>query len=335
MEREPASFLPEHIRDVLKRKSSRDTTSRFHTKLHLLLGYVSDTPSYQDLVGLAWTTNDEFKMNKATLANVMGIKLNTLNVNLRDLNFVQIQRDKSGWTYWKRAGFTRTASTIEPEENGAAAKPGRQSTRQLVNGLIGKSPTIPFTLGKVTDDQSELFLASAQKLWFEVLQCSATAQVAIDFAIDRAASRFRYQEQPIENAHDVINAIIRPSLVDAKLGFADFCRFLAMFGPEKTVMLKIAALLTNSNKSGKWLTFEKAKEAVARPSAFFDYAIPNCLVIHHADYSQERVYNIPTTEAATGPYLVDEFGDRYKDWDEWFIRHPVKQQGSVGMLNFP
>jgi hypothetical protein len=108
-----------------------------------------------------------------------------------------------------------------------------------------------------------------------------------------------------------------------------------MFGPEKTVMLKIAALLTNSNKSGKWLTFERDKSAVTPPCAFFDATVPNCLVVHHGDCSQERVYNLPTAEALAGPYLVDERSCKYKDWDEWFGRHPVKQQGGIMMFPFP
>jgi hypothetical protein len=324
MEREPATFLPEHIRDVLKRKSSRDPASRFPKKLHLLLTYVSECPTLEDQIGLAWTNEDEFKMNKSTLAEVMGIKLNTLNVNLRDLKFQQLQRDKDGWTRWKRTGFTRATNGIDAEGDVPASTP--RPPPQSEAGFVGRSPSLPFALGKLSEPQNERFLMDSHNLWTEVLQCSPTSPVPTDFAIERIATRFRYPEQPLQNAREVVEAIIRPSSSDTKLVFTDFCRFLAMFGPERTIMLKIASLLTCSNATGKWLTFDRSRPAARPPFAYFDSSTPNCLMIHHADNTREKVYNVPTIESGQIGYLIDESGKQYKDWDEWFARHPIKQQ---------
>jgi hypothetical protein len=41
-------------------------------KLHLLLSYVSEAPTLEDRAGVAWTSDNEFKMNKSILADVMG-----------------------------------------------------------------------------------------------------------------------------------------------------------------------------------------------------------------------------------------------------------------------
>jgi hypothetical protein len=334
MEREPATFLPEHIRDVLKRKSSRDPASRFPKKLHLLLSYVSDLPTLEDQVGLAWTSEDEFKMNKSTLADVMGIKLNTLNVNLRDLKFQQLQRDKDGWTRWKRSGFTRATNGIDAEGDLPASP--RRPPVQSDAGFVGRSPSVPFVLGKLTDPQNERFLTDSHRLWTEVLQCSPTSPVPTDVAIERAATRFRYPEQPLQNAKEVVEAIIRPSSSDSKLIFTDFCRFLAMFGPERTIMLKIASLLTCSNATGKWLTFDRTHATARPPFAYFETSIPNCLSIHHADNTHEKVYNVPTLESGGDGYLIDEYGKQYKDWDDWFGQHPIKhQQQSYAILAYP
>jgi hypothetical protein len=329
MERDPAPFLPVHIREILKRKSSRDPSSRFPKKLHLLLSYVSDAPNLEDQVGLAWVTDDEFKMSKTTLASVMGIKLNTLNVNLRDLHFDQLQRDKDGWTRWKKAGFTRTTSGLEGDDPPlpiASAPIPRP-------GLIGRNPSVPFTLGKLTSQQSEQFLGDAHNLWGSLFQCSPTSPVSTDIAIEKAAVRFRYHEQPLENAKDVIDAIIRPASNDSRLLFADFARFLAMFGPEKTIMLKIASLLTCSNASGKWLSFERDHSA-ARPVGFFDLAMPNCLVINHGDQTCEKVYNDPTAVAGTESYVIDDAGKAYKDWDDWFAKHPIRHANQYPLFGF-
>jgi hypothetical protein len=325
MDREPASFLPEHIRDALKRKSSRDPASRFHTKLHLLLSYSSDVPSVQDQLGLCWASDDEFRMNKSVLCEVMGIKLNTLNVNLRDLHFRQLQRDKEGWTVWKRPGFTRAANAVEHESD-PTLSPLRRAGASAEPAFVPLPRATPptFSLGRLTDFQCARFFGEAQRLWTDVLECHPTFGVSADVVIDKAAGRFRYEEQPLQNARDVIDAIIRPAATDSRLVFADFSRFMAMFGPENTLMLKIASLLTCSNGSGNWLTFERAGGARA-PFAAFDPTMPNCLVVHHGDRTTERVYNNPTAESGREPYVIDEYGKAYRDWDEWFGRHPVRQ----------
>jgi hypothetical protein len=292
----PASFLPDPIRGVLSRKSSRDPFSCFSTKLHLLLRYSSDVPTFQARIGVAWVTDDEFRMNKTVLSEVMGITVNTLNVNLRDLHFQQLQRDQEGWTRWKHANFTRWL-------NGA--------------DLIQSPPTLPFQLAHLTEPQIRRFDDDSHRLWTVMHACSA------EVAIDKVAVRFRYGEQPFANSREVIGAIIRPSLVHSRFSFADFGRFFAMFGPAATVMPKIASLVACSNVTGKWLTFEHELPPKP-PFASFDLEIPNCLVVKHADGQTEKIFNIHSVESGADPYLVDDSGKMYKDWDEWFTTHPFR-----------
>nr|1PP7_U Chain U, kDa initiator binding protein [Trichomonas vaginalis] len=111
------SRLPPEIVAALKRKSSRDPNSRFPRKLHMLLTYLASNPQLEEEIGLSWISDTEFKMKKKNVALVMGIKLNTLNVNLRDLAFEQLQHDKGGWTQWKRSGFTRNSVFEDPTQN--------------------------------------------------------------------------------------------------------------------------------------------------------------------------------------------------------------------------
>jgi hypothetical protein len=327
MEREAGDFLPEHIREALKRKSSRDPNSRFQTKLHLLLSYSSEFPNLQDRIGLMWTSDDEFKMNKITLSSVMNIKLNTINVNLRDLNFEKVERDKEGWTRWRRVGFTRTNSGIETDADAA---------RRADPNYIGRAPTLPFQLGKMSHPQCESFVAESQRIWVDLLQCSPTSAVPIQTVIERSARHFRYNEQPLENAREVIEAIMVPALGDLKCGFADLCRFLAMFGPANTLMLKIASLLTCSNQSGKWLTFESGHQIQhSLPYASFDDLMPNCLIVHHGDGTIDRVFNDPNMSAIDdSAYLFDDHGKVYKSWNEYFAFRPVKQGNGIGAYRF-
>jgi len=321
MSRETAAWLPEHIRETLKRKSSRDPNSRFTTKLHLLLSYSEDCPQDQERVGCAWVTDEEFKMNKVVLSSVMGIKLNTMNVNLRDLHFEQIERDKDGWTRWKRSNFNKHSAGVDGDGD-----PSRKTIAETPYAAIqSRAPSLPFQLGHMTPLQREAFISESQQLWSQLLGCPPQAAVLMPVFIDRAAQQFRYNEQPLDNAKEVIEAIITPTSSDSKLTFGDLCRFLAMFGPAKTIMLKIASLLTCSNNSGKWLTFDFDRLVPhSPPYACFDENSPNCLVIHHADNSIDRVYNDPGQEANSGAAYLSDEREQYSDWADYFQRHPVK-----------
>jgi hypothetical protein len=327
MDREPASFLPEHIKEVLKRKSSRDPSSRFPTKLHLLLSYSQEFPTLVDDIGLAWLTEEEFKMNKVTLAAVMAIKLNTLNVNLRDLHFQQLQRDKDGWTRWKRPGFTRTANSLDPDTEAPTSQvaPPRKHVVPGEAALIGRTPELPFQLGRIGQQQMNNFINGAQQLWTDLLYVSATSQVSIQTFVEKSAERLRYMEQPIDNAREVIRAIVTPRSPGGRFSFQEFCRFLAMFGPQRTVMLKIASLLQCSNSTGKWLTFDADPEIRAGGTyGSFDTRMPNCLMLHHGDRAITRVFNDPTVESGTRSYVIDDQGKGYGDWDEYFRMHPLR-----------
>jgi hypothetical protein len=143
--------------------------------------------------------------------------------------------------------------------------------------------------------------------------------------IDRVAKRFKHNEQPLDNARDVIRAIMCPTGYEPSPTFQDFCRFLAMFGPQQTIMVKIAALLTCSNDSGKWLTFDCQPGSVrALPYAAFDENQPNCLVVRHVDQGVDRVYNDPNVDANNGMYLMDDAGKTYSGWADYFSQKPVR-----------
>jgi hypothetical protein len=315
---QPATFLPPHIQEVLKRKSTRDPSSRFPTKLHLLLSYTRDLPSYQEMVGVAWLNEEEFRMNKVTLAGAMGIKINTLNVNLQDLNFESIGRSKDGWSRWHRAGFTRSCNGLDPNDE---------------NLLLAQS--VSFTIWGLTDEEQALFRSECQRLWVDILQCSPTARVSADQAVECAALRFRYADQPLGNAIAVLKAVFLPGADETHIVFVDFYRFMARFGPEPTVMLKLAPLLCCSNATGQWLTFGRSRAYAELPIAYFDDECANCLRICHGDGDIERVYQNPYLEAYKDSYLIDEHGTRYRDWQDWFDEHPVTQPLWFGRDKLP
>ena len=329
---DPQSFLPPEILEALKRKSSRDPASRFTAKLHLLLKYSMKDRSFEERLGCGWVTDDQFRICKSVLCEVMGIKLNTLNVNLRDLNFTQKQRDKDGWTLWTRSGFTRSSSGMANGDQDDAILQKRHQLTGCRPDMCYMPNEMPFHLGMLTADMSAQFLFTAQQQWREITDSNAPS-FDTKLLIERAALQFKHENQPENNAKAVITAIMTPNADEAPpvLTFRHFCRLLAMFGPPETIMQKIASLLTCSNALGNWLTFDTEAGRVP-PYALFDVNCPNCLLINRSDKSLdkdrsiERVYNDPTvphdTEEKT-MYLIDENQKRYRSWAEYFEEHPV------------
>ena len=311
---EPASFLPREIQQHLKRKSSRDLNSRFTAKLHTLLTYVTQHPSRENDVGLAWTSDTEFKMNKKTLTQVMGIKLNTINVNLRDLGFEEKQRGKDGWTRWTKEGFTRKGFS--------------SGTGEIVPMTFTKTVQEPqMRIGACTPDEEQEFFRCAHAIWGEMLPGVVIGMhVQATRFIDLAAETFRTPEQPPNNAVAVIKAIIAPNLDEggpAYLGFAELCRLLAMFGPRQTLMLKIAHLLQCSADTGNWMQFNDTEPVhTGKLSGQFSIHEPNCLVLMWPSGRCARVWNLPLVDA-NGPYIVDEGQIRYLSWNQYFQDHPM------------
>ena len=259
----------------------------------------------------------------------MGIRLNTLNVNLRDLTFKQRQRDKDGWTHWSKSGFTRTSCGTPLETSGPGFMDKRYSRGYMDGTCIGKVPRSPFRLGKLTAQQSDQFFMECQRLWQDLMQVSPTSLVDSEYFVRQTAARFKHKEQPDENAQDVIKAIMMPLDQQPKLGYADFCRLLAMFGPAETLMLKIQSLLKCANETGKWLRFEQNVDHTP-PYASFNADMPNCLVVQHENNTIDQVYNDPNV-TSNEKYVIDENMGRYDMWSDYFYQNPVSYN-DMGVL---
>jgi hypothetical protein len=291
-----------------------------------LLAHVRDHPQVEKEIGVAWIDDETFRMHKHTLATVMEIKLNTLNVNLRDLQFRQQQHDKEGWTRWSKTGFTR--NSFKPTEDGAifdsapTKRYSKSSAPQSATDYLKLGNSSPFQLGRCNRAMLDQFFTQTDSIWQD-LSNRALAAVGSSTFIKRAAERFRQEGQPLQNAIDVLTAIITPRS-ETSIAFEQFARFMAMFGPEKTVMLKIAALLECSQKTGQWLYFNTDQLQFPVFYGAFDYSEPNCLVIHDHD-RVSRIWNYPLSEANERfPYLTDESSRTYVSWSEYFEVHPPR-----------
>ncbi|KAK8882392.1 hypothetical protein M9Y10_045034 [Tritrichomonas musculus] len=307
------STLPTDLRIILCRKSSRDPESRFTSKLHMLLNFVTENPSREEDLGVAWISEDEFKLNKRVLANIMGIKLNTLNVNLKDLHFQQQQHNKDGWSRWKKVGFTRSQISLN-QQTVSKGKVLRDATFNL-----------PFRIGSFNDMFFKEFQRSCVVTWKELTSLNTNRSYDSQLFLQHAAAKFKLENQDEKQAMKILRSIIAPQNVEL-INFEMYARFLAMFGPPETVMQKITSLLESAEreKPEPWLLFSKPK-TMPQNYGMFDENEQNCLDIRM--YGNEIcVWNIPLIKANGGDYIIDEDGKMFQSWDTYFKWHHLPKK---------
>lgn len=198
-----------------------------------------------------------------------------------------------------------------------------QPSSQPLNSLYSLSSCQPqVQLGKVDQFEYDMFIYNARQIWTELgNQMFEPADSKV--FIPKAAERFKQMEQPLENAIDVLKAILTPEPNQTHVTFKQLCGFLAMFGPESSIMIKIASLLMCSNGNGQWLYFNKDDQYYSQLKEYgqFDENEPNCLNLIHVGVSKIRVWNRPLTSASE-QYVIDENNNKYGSWEQYFKINP-------------
>lgn len=320
MGQEIAKTLPTDIQDILRRKSSRDPNSRFNRKLHCLLSYADAAgPEMAEQMGIGWIDDQIFHMYKPRLLGIMGLKLNSLNVNLRDLKFVQLQGDKryQGWTTWRKDGFNKRSFAPASSYVSDETSMFQQSLTRL------DSDNVEFEIGKIHEQELDILQQMILQEWQQITDSASVTSCAASYFIGRAANRYRQEKQTHRNAFDVLKAILAPLDV-TEIKYSDFFRFMAMFGPGETVMLKIHSLLEIATRDVPWLYFGLAPSLdEAGVFGYFDVNEPNALILRQGQ-SVEKIWNLPLVPAQEGcQYIEDAAGKKYGSWQEYFGEHPV------------
>ena len=322
-------LLPPEIVQLLHRKSSRDPMSRFSNKLHILLGYAGDDPALQESIGAGWVDDTQFRINKKRLIITMEIKLNTLNVNLKDLKFRQVRVDQDGWTVWERAGFTREST---PGELAGVRDECTGDTERAVPGDDHQQTKLvalrDLSLGMTDASTLAMFKSFMIAIWEELVRAPGEALryvVDSDELLGPCAKRFRVSHQKLENARSIMKAIFLRPEID-QVSVLDFAKFMARFGPEETLMLKIQSLLKSSNDNQNWMKISGDLEKYQHDPVygFFDESEHNCIVIQRFGMEPERIYNL-VEAAATENYLIDAKGRTYGSWQAYFDLNPLNK----------
>ncbi|EAY12654.1 39 kDa initiator binding protein, putative [Trichomonas vaginalis G3] len=314
--------LPNYIQEILKARSTKSPNARFVRKLHVLLSYVDTKPDKENSVGLAWISDDEFKMHKKTLCQLLDVKINSLNVNLKKLQFTQTETDKAGWTTWTRKGFNRRDASIVPDEteNENIARFQQQqepiySPSLTIVESIRKADSI--TIGALDQTNKNEILSNAINIWQQIVEVIGIDSVRSEFFILKLAKRYNLHGQSFENSLSVIKSILAPTNAPL-ITFLDFYKFYLAFGPEPTIMIKIHSLLEVAVNDKPWLYFGYLPDEIKKVSenfAYFDTENePNCLVIVWNGMTHKG-YNLPNVSSDSS-YVVAEAGT-FKSWTDY------------------
>jgi hypothetical protein len=300
--------------------------------------YAGDQLEKQDAVGVGWITDTTFKINKKRLGLIMDIKQNTLNVNLKDLKFHQVQQSSDGWTIWERPGFTRHSTCDDLLEIPAGPATEKSTPFSIPDEMQLAKLTMlrGMTFGWTDVALAQTFKRFTISIWEELVQTSSAKYIAnaAEF-LAAAAERFRVSRQKLDNALSILRVIfVIPD--PTQLTLLDFAKFMAKFGPEETLMQKIDSLLKSSNNNENWLKISEGPPQIVASGpiyGYFDENEHNCFIIRRLGELDDRIYNI-LNAPATDDYLIDGTGFRYSSWQHYFHLKPVMGQPALPTLQF-
>ena len=326
--------LPDFVKEIINQRSSRNPGSRFSRKIHILLSYVETNPEMVDLVGLKWISDEHFRMNKKILKELLNIKENSLNVNLKKLDFIQTQSDKGGWTEWYKKDFNKIESnpfqneiiTISEDQfprllSPSVFQPANQnSILMLGDELYNKVSHC--SIGFIDEERKHNVIKQAIQIWQSIVTIDHTDIIfGADFIL-QLAKRLQLEGQSFNNAVSVIKNILVTN-EKSGLAFLNFFKMYCAFGPDGSIMQKIASLLDIAAGENGWLYFGFPPSEIKKVTdhfAYFDENEPNCLVLISGS-SIFKVWNIPDIKH-TDRYIYGEDGNYYSDWSSYIRTTP-------------
>ena len=177
--------------------------------------------------------------------------------------------------------------------------------------------------GGVSKDGKDTFWRQAQAQW-RALFGDAEA-VDSKLFVKKAGEAMRLPKQAESNARETLAWFFDIGTLDS-VDFAQFCAFLAMFGPSETAIRKIGHFLkcpTELKDAVMYIDLEEVRD----PEVDIEEIQANEFTIMIGE-TEKVVYNRPDVNT-DGKYLIDGDGKEYSSWLEYFEANPVEPKGEV------
>lgn len=296
--------LPPEIKSIICQRANRNEKSRFPHKLFTLLQWSGHNQSRAEIAGCGWISEDEFFLDKNLICHHMQIKLNTLNVNLKTLGFVQTRPKQNNRSYYKNdKSLFRSQSNEEQLEK--IRKEQKESIVSIQRGfempLLADLELYGMSKTEVNEFKREVIIA-----WESIVGEMIFAVGLIDF-MNKLSSHL--QKQVYCNMN-VIKLVLSPRTANV-MEIYDFAVFLARFGPFQNSQLKLYQYGRIINE----LRPDLSTRGSYSPISFFGPNFDNCFSFKHPNCGEYHCYNLPLKNHST-EFLIDEDGVKFNSWQK-------------------
>lgn len=310
--------VPDGLISFIRKRSSRSEKTRFPYKLFSLLGWAGKEPQRWENAGCGWVSDTEFFIDKKKICELMNVKLNTLNVNLKTLGFEKSQTRKDNRTFYKNEGFSYLDTTVRFESiRNSRCK--SESLRNLNLSAVYMPCLEPLKLFMMTEQEINQFKHDVIEKWSGIVELNLVFAIPLNEFI-----KFLKSNVDDRAFGDIllVQQALAPRVPDV-WDILDFAIFLARFGPFCNIQSKLYQYqdLINDIQFG-FITYSTPS------SNYFSDTFHNCFRFHLPQIGEYHCYNLPLVYDNT-PFLADEDGVVYPSWRKMLQQNQFLSQGGL------
>jgi hypothetical protein len=300
--------LPRDLVSAIQIRSNRNEESRFPYKLWRLLEWSDGNPTRAERVGCAWVDDTEFWIHKPKLHQTLGIRRNTLDVNLRHLGFAPTRRSTTAaLTFYRNDRFSRKASH-EDIERIRNVRCKSEALQHLDIRAVYLPILQSLQLFMMEATQMSQFKRDVIQEWQRLVNSKLVFGLGIgDFLVLLQGDLDANHPQGSAVRLNLAQALTprNPNVCE----IFDFALFLARFGPYRTIPDKLYQFQTVAND------LKNDLYAFAWPSlpSHFSPTFHNCFRFQLSPTGEYHCYNLPLVDSKS-QFLVDEDGAVYQSW---------------------
>ena len=263
--------IPPDVLRQIRKRSNRNEESRFPYKIWTLLNWVGIDHEKGKIAGCGWINETEFYIYKSKLCEVMEIKINTLNVNLKTLGFVQTRRKDWGITYWTNPMLQMNSSP----EDFKQIRCSRAKSEVSVN-INQKAVYLPLLediqLYGLTVDEIAMFKSEVIKYWEIVVGARYVFAVQVNEFVELLCGMLKtIADLRINDSYHVELLLTqrKPRVVTIH----DFASFMARFGPFENITYKILQYNQAMSETRREIAFMLSAGSM---TSYFSPTFQNC-----------------------------------------------------------
>ena len=299
--------IPESILNKIRKRSNRSEQTRFPYKIFSLLEWAGKDEQKSQKAGCGWITDTEFFINKSKLCEVLGVKINTLNVNLKTLGFVQTRQREGALTFYRNDGFVFNSENPEFDRiRNSRCKP--EALLNMKTQAVYLPCLEPLMLFMMDRKSINIFKKNVISIWEKLVGANLIFAISMNDFKKAFQSLFHSNTYP-DIIHIEHNLPLRvPKVVD----IFDFAVFLARFGPFESLPTKIQQFQSIT------------AEFYLLPNTFSS-TFHNCFVFPLSQIGEYHCYNLPLVDS-NAQFLADEDCAVYPSWSKMFQQNQFLSQ---------